>query len=91
MFPAVAVGRNDCHDSLDDEQLATMRATLGLGAAAGGALLNARAVARPPTASTGALASFTPAALVATLAGDRRPLRSLVEALFHGRTPHQPQ
>jgi len=86
MYQGVAAGLNDCTDSLDDAQLALMRATYGLGgAAASGALL-----AKRPTAALGParpsrpLSSFTPDGLRAMLAGDRQATRSFVELLFHG-------
>jgi hypothetical protein len=84
MYPNVAVGRDDCHDSLDDTQLARMRATLGVGAAAAsGALLSARAAPTPPAApTTRTRPLFTPARLRALLAGDRREMRSLIERLL---------
>jgi hypothetical protein len=88
MFPSVAVGLNDCTDSLDDTQLATMRATLGLTTTtASGALLANRAAAGPAPAAAPAQArrSFTPDRLRAMLAGDRQALRSFVELLFHHR------
>ena len=79
MFPSVAVGRDNCHDSLDDTQLATMRTTLGVGAAASGALVNAGAAAQVPAAAPRALSAFTPAALRAMLPAIGNALRSLVE------------
>jgi hypothetical protein len=86
MFAGVTPGLNDCTDSLDDAQLALMRATYGLGGpAASGALL-----AKRPAAALGSarpsrlLPSFTPDNLRAMLAGDRRATRSFVELLFHG-------
>jgi len=83
MFAGVTPGLNDCTDSLDDAQLALMRATYGLGtAAASGALLAKGAAATPPPSRP--LASFTPDGLRAMLAGDRRAMRSFVELLFHG-------
>jgi len=86
MFQGVTPGLNDCTDSLDDAQLALMRATYRLGApAASGALLAKRpAVAPPPGRPSRLLSSFTPDNLRAMLAGDRRATRSFVELLFHG-------
>jgi hypothetical protein len=86
MFQGVAVGVNDCTDSLDDAQLALMRATYGLGGpAASGALLAKRPAAAPlPGRPSRPLPSFTPDNLRAMLAGDRRATRSFVELLFHG-------
>ena len=85
MHQGVAVGVNDCTDSLDDAQLALMRATYGLGtAAASGALLAKRTAAPPSARPSRALSSFTPDSLRAMLAGDRRAMRSFVELLFHG-------
>jgi len=81
MYPNVAPNRDNCTDSLDDSQLDTMHETLKLGTLAADAL-----VAAPPEAGSLASfrASFKPAHLRALLAGDRRPMRSLVERLFHG-------
>jgi hypothetical protein len=86
MFQGVTPGLNDCTDSLDDAQLALMRATYGLGgAAASSALLAKRpAVAPGPARPSRPLSSFTPDSLRAMLAGDRRATRSFVELLFHG-------
>ena len=86
MFQGVTPGLNDCTDSLNDAQLALMRATYGLGvAAASGALLAKRPTAAPATARPSRpLSSFTPDSLRAMLAGDRRATRSFVELLFHG-------
>jgi hypothetical protein len=85
MHQGVAAGLNDCTDSLDDAQLALMRATYGLGgAAASGALLAKRPAAPAPARASRPLSSFTPDSLRAMLAGDRRAARSFVELLFHG-------
>lgn len=83
MFPSVSVGGNNCTDSLDDAQLTTMRGTLGLSAAASGALLANPAAAVPAAAPSRSPRSFTPDRLRAMLAGDRRALRAFVEMLFH--------
>jgi hypothetical protein len=85
MYQGVAPGLNDCTDSLDDVQLALMRATYGLGGpAASGALLAKRVGAPAPVRASRPLSSFTPDNLRAMLAGDRRATRSFVELLFHG-------
>jgi hypothetical protein len=84
MYRAVAPGIDDCTDSLDDSQLSTMRATLGLATAASGALLATGAGAIRGTGPSGRRAPFTPDRLQAMLAGDRRAMRSFVEQLFHG-------
>lgn len=83
MYPSVTVGLNNCTDSLDDAQLTTMRATLGVGAAASSALLANPAAANPATAPSRSPTSFTPDRVRAMLAGDRRALRAFVELLFH--------
>ena len=86
MFQGVTPGLNDCTDSLDDAQLALMRADLrARRAAASGALL----AKRPPPrrrrpVRRGPMSSFTPDGLRAMLAGDPRATRSFVELLFHG-------
>jgi hypothetical protein len=87
MYPNVMPGRDDCSDGLTDAQLDTMRATLGLGTLASGALLAAGAeVARPETGA-GALArfraAFRPTHLRAAFAGDVAPLGALLRRLFH--------
>ena len=93
MHQGVAAGFNDCTDSLDDAQLALMRATYGLGGGAAGALLAKQPAAAPPPArSSRRLSSFTPDSLRALLAGDRPAMRSFVELLFHGAAlPGGPQ
>jgi hypothetical protein len=90
MFPTVAVGLNNCSDSLDDAQLTTMRATVGLDRTATGALLANRAAAVPsgsPASRSPSLRSFTPDRLRAMLAGDRPAMRSFVDMLFHHHHP----
>jgi hypothetical protein len=80
MYPSVSPSLDDCTDSLNDTQLATMRTTLNLGIAAAEPLL----AAAPKAGSlAGFRASFKPAHLRAFLAGDRQPLRALIDRLFH--------
>jgi len=82
MYPTVTPHVDDCTDSLNDTQLDTMHTTLNLGtAAADGELLAAQP---EPGPLAGFRSSFTPAHLRALLAGDARPLRTLIERLFHG-------
>jgi hypothetical protein len=86
MIPAVMAGYDDCTLRLDGGQLALMRTTLGVGAAAAGSALLAR---RPAAIGTPGpsrpLSSFTPDRLRALLAGDRQAMRSFVELLFHAK------
>jgi hypothetical protein len=84
MQQGVAPGINDCTDSLNDAQLALMRATYGLGGTAASGALLAKRPAVAPARSSRPLSSFTPDSLRAMLAGDRRAMRSFVELLFHG-------
>lgn len=78
MNPGVAPGIDDCRDSLEEDQLASMRAALGLETTAAGALLAAGASAAAATSG----AAFTPAHLRALLAGDHRALRPLLLPLL---------
>jgi hypothetical protein len=70
MFPSERSGRDTCANALTAEQLATMRANLGLMAASTGALTIA-----PPASAPAARPRFTPAQLRALIAGDRGALR----------------
>jgi hypothetical protein len=81
MYPGVTPGVDDCTNSLDQDQLASMRTALGLETAAGGALLAAGAPATPaPAART--RPAFTPAHLRALVAGDQQALRPLLAPLL---------
>jgi len=83
MAPGVTPGVDDCTDSLNDSQIATMATTYGLGAAA--ALLAKRPVEAPASATPRPLTSwFPPARLRALLAGDREATRAFIDRLFHG-------
>lgn len=87
MFPAVTPGENTCVDGLTDDQLATMRTNLGVGAAAAGGALTDRAAAtsgleRPAPEARERL-RFTPADLRAVLAGDGRAMARLLAPFIH--------
>lgn len=85
MFASAATGRDDCTNSLDDAQLAMMRATLNVGAAASGELLSGPDAAPAAGDASEAHREFSPAGLRDVLAGDRRALRPLIDRLFHAR------
>jgi hypothetical protein len=80
MYPSVTPGLDDCTDSLDDGQLTTMAANLGVGTSAASGALRAGTGAAP----FGPGATFERAGLRALLGGDRETLRSFVRWLFHG-------
>jgi hypothetical protein len=84
MYPSVSPNVDDCTDSLDDTQLATLSANYGVGPAARVAQLVQRAEGPLSPLPPPALRSFTPDRLRALFAGDRQALRSFVEMLFHG-------
>jgi hypothetical protein len=86
MYPSVSPG-DDCTDSLDDSQLATMSVTYGLGPAARTAPLVERVAPPLPAVRSRILPSFTPDRLRALLAGDQQALRSFVDMLFQGGGP----
>ena len=79
MYPTAVRGKNDCTDSLNDDQLDIMRTTLGLATAA--APLVADGAAATATQLARFRSSFTPAHARALLAGDRQAMRAFV-ALF---------
>jgi len=81
MNPGVAPGNNDCRDALADDQIATMRASLGL-AGAGQALLASDGESATSRAADLAHPAFTPADLRELLGGDRRAVRRLLAALL---------
>lgn len=81
MFPSEMAGRDDCTNSLDATQLATMRTNLGLVSAATMSALTATVPPRrpQPTAPTATRPRFTPAHLRAMLAGDAHAMRFFLE------------
>lgn len=81
MFPAEMAGRDNCTDSLDATQLATMRTNLFPASARTGALTLA-----PPRTATPAAPRFTPADLPALLAGEPRAWRLFLRPLLDAIT-----
>ena len=81
MYPTSTPGKNDCTDSLTDEQLDVMRTTLNLATAAAPVVADATASAATRLARF--RSSFTPAHARALLAGDRQAMRAFV-ALLRG-------
>jgi hypothetical protein len=94
MYPAVAPGVNTCVDGLSDEQLATMGANLGVGAAAAAGALTDRTAATSglarPSPKARQLPRFTPADLRAVLAGDGRAMARLLAPFIHPVTLREP-
>jgi hypothetical protein len=94
MYPAVAPGLNTCVDGLSDEQLATVRTNLGVGAAAAGGALTDRAAATSglarPAPRAHQLPRFTPADLRGVLAGDGRAMARLLAPFIHPVTLREP-
>jgi hypothetical protein len=84
MVAGAVPGYDDCTNRLDDAQLGMMRATLGVGTAASGALVAGPIGAAPSAGAARTRPRFTPDRLPALLAGDRAALRSFVEMMFHG-------